>query len=308
MGSDLLGGVEGGGAVHDFERALEEGRVGDAAELAVVLARRRIHGVEASAARIERTLAVDGLEPARRIALVRELAMVHGRAGRFDRAFATMVLALSLAEEAGDPAAACDAELRGGFFAIQVRELDYAHDLIDNAERGAEQLGDELRVGFARVARGLAALAEGAADVAVELIADGLARAGEIDAFHRCFVLRQYARALVRAGRHEDAIAPLAAALETALREDDPLQLSDCLDTFAALAPATDEAARAVGAADTLRSLAASVRWADEHDEAAGATAALRCNLGYDRAAELAAAGGGDPHAVARAALAVLSA
>jgi len=303
MGSKLLGGAEGGGAEREFESALAEGRVTEAAQLAVDLARRRLHGIAASAARVERTLDQCGLEPPQRIALVRELAMLHARAGCFDRAFETMTLALTLAQEADARPDVCEAELRGAFFAVQVGELDHAHDLLDNAECHAAALGDDLRLGFARMVRGIAVLAEDAADEAVLWIADGVRRIGEADSFDRAFVLRQQARALVRAGRHEAAATPLADALASALERSDHTQLADCLETFAALAADVELAARALGAAATFRERGASVRWADETDEAVATQASVRTLIGYDRADDLAAAGSREPEAVAAAAL-----
>ncbi len=310
MGSDLLGRAEGAEHEHEseFERALAEGRVTDAGELAVLLARRRLRGVGPSVQRVERALQLCGLGPALRIALVRELAMLHARAGRFDRAFDTMTLALSLAQEADELTHVCEAELRGAFFAVQVGELGCAHDLLDNAEAHAAELGDELRLGFARMVRGIAALADGETGVAVELIADGVGRIGDADSFDRAFVLRQHARALVRAGRHSAAARPLAAALESALEREDHSQLADCLETFAALAGDVDAGARALGAATSLRLLGTSVRWADEREEAEATLAAVRAGVGFDRTTELAAEGSREPDAAVHAALALLAA
>ena len=234
--------------------------------------------------------------------------MLYARAGHFNQAFETMTLALSLAQEAGEQAHVCEAEFRGGFFAVQVGELASAHDLLDNAEWHAAELGDELRLGFTRVVRGVALLAEGETEEAVEWIEDGVRRIGAADAFDRAFVLRQYARVLIRAGRHGCAVPPLTEALASALQRDDHTQLADCLETFAALEPACDEAARALGAAQALRVRGSSVRWADERDDAAAALASVRARVGYDRAADLAAEGRGDPDGVTHAVLDLLAA
>jgi hypothetical protein len=306
MGSDLLGGARGGGAEHEFERALAAGRVTEAAELAVDLARRRLHGVGASVTRVRRTFDAGGdLHPALRISLARELAMLQARAGRFDEALEAMTLTLSLAQETGEPAQVCEAEFRGAFFAVQVGELEAAHDLLDNAESHAAELGDDVRLGFVRVVRGVALLAEGQTEGALWLLTDAARLTCGADAFDRAFVLRQYARVLVLAGQ-EAAAAPLRDALRSAAEREDHTQLADCLETLAALDSSSELAARALGAAGAYRARGASARWADEADEAAATLADVQIALGFDRTVDLAAEGKRDPGAVTHAALALL--
>lgn len=297
-----------GVAEHDFERALAEGRGTDAAHLAVQLARGRVRGVHASVARLKRTRETAGLGWEARIALERELAMLHARAGRFDLAFETMTLGLSLAQEADEVEQVCEAEIRGAFFAVQVRELGAAHDLLDNAEKHAFALPDPSRLGATRAVRGIALLAEDEADAAVELLGCGLRGLVEADGVERAFFLRQYARALLRADRPAaEAVEPLLWALHSARRRDDHPQLADGLETFAALRLDAHPAARALGAAATLRVRAACVRWADEADEAAAARdwAGEACGA---RAEELVEQGGRDPDAAVQATVARLRA
>jgi tetratricopeptide (TPR) repeat protein len=304
MSSGLLRRTED--AEHEFECALLEGRVDDAADLAVTLARRRLHGVGSSLARVERVLAAGGLELTARIPLVRELAMLHSRAGRFSAAFEAMTEALSLAQEAGQLGQVCEAEIRGAFFAVQVGELAAAQSLLDNAESHAAELGDDMRLGFVRVVRGVASLSAGDAEAAVELMSDGLTRVEEADPFDRSFLLRQLARAFARAGRHESAIRPLAVALASSIERHDDVQLAECLETFAAL-ELDEVAALALGAAPAFRERAESMRWADESRETQATLASVRSRVGDARAADLAAQGHRDPDGVARRALARLT-
>lgn len=295
------------GDEREFERALAEGCVASAALLAVRLARGRRRGVGPSTVRLERVLAAGGLEPAARIEVVRELAVLHSRAGRYGAAFEAMALALALAQEADRQGEVSDAERGGAFFAVQVASLPDAHRLLDNAESSAARLGDETRLGLARVVRGVAFLAEGRHGEAVELIADGIARAGAAAAEELSFAQRQLARALARAGRRRCAVEPLAAALASAIERGDDPQLAECLETFAAVDPG-ETAARALGAACALRARSASQRWADEGGETEATIASVRGLLGFDRTTDLAAEGLGTPDAVAQHALAALAA
>ncbi len=298
--------METNGDVVDFESALAEGRLPEAAERAVSLAWRRVGGIDAAIMRVERVLAAGTPDLQTRISLMRELAMLHSRAGRFAAAFDGMTLALTLAQETNQPVQVCEAEIRGAFFAVQVGALSDAHMLLDNAEFHARALGDEMRLGFARVVRGVAALADGDAEAAVSLMTDGIGRVGDADPFARSFLLRQLARALMRAGRPETASEPLAAALQSAIERQDDAQLAECLETFAAFE--LDEiAACALGAAPAFRARGGATRWADEGDETRATLASVRSRVGDVRAADLAAQGSRDPDAIARRALAVLS-
>jgi hypothetical protein len=294
------------GAEQRFEQALAEGRVGAAAALAMELARRGQRGIGPSTARLQRVLAADGLESGTRIEVLRGLAVLHSRGGRYGDAFESMADSLILAQETGRTDLVCEAELHGAFLAVQVGALEHAHTLLDNAEWRAAELADDTRLGLIRIVRGVACLAEGDAERAVELIADGIGRSEDAGAREQAFALRQLARALVRAERRESAPAPLAAALASALERRDDLQVAECLETFATLQPG-EAAARGLGAACAFRARAAARRWADEGTEADGAIAAVRGLVGFDRTTDLAAEGHDDPDAAARRALALLA-
>jgi hypothetical protein len=307
MGSGLLGGAEGGGAGHEFDRALAEGRVADAAALAVVLVRLRPDGLGATAARVQRIVDADGLADSSRVRLASELAVLQARAGRLDRALATMTRALLLAERLGDPVATCEAELRGAYFAIQVGQIGSAHDLLDNAEASAVERGDGLRLGFARIVRGIAALSDGATGAAVELIEEGVGLTAEADEEHRAWAQRQHARALVRGDWLPEAAGALEASLGSALYRCDEAQAAECLETMALLAPREECSGRALGAAAALRRRAASARWPDEEAEVERAIVGVRLGHGFDRAAELALEGRCAPGETARSALVALA-